>query len=142
MHLEFIKIRKNKLLTKETLYHYIDNSTLLNSIFKSDDPELITNNIQLELNTIINTIAPPKVVQYRKNYVPYYNDEIRNKLIESQNLLNKAIKTYQQDDWRNFKHFRNNLSKDINNAKSKYIKDNFKDKSKQWKSPIIILLIK
>ena len=81
-HPKFIKKNRNfRLLTKNTLNLYVKNSTLLNSIFNYTDPDIITNLIQLELNTIINFIAPPKIVQFSKNYVPYHNTEIRQNLI-------------------------------------------------------------
>lgn len=131
-HPKFIKIRKHSLINKYNLTSYINSSDLLNSIFNYSDPEIITNIIQLELNTIINSIAPSKIIQYKKDYVPYHNNEIRNNLKESEQLLNKAIKNYDQNDWRNFRNYRNKLSKDIDNEKNKYIQNKFRDKDKQW----------
>ena len=36
-------------------------------VFTMEDPDQIANNIQIELNTIVNTIAPPKIIQFKKN---------------------------------------------------------------------------
>ena len=132
-HPKFIKVRNYKSLNRFNLEKYINNSSILNSIFRYTDPELITNIIQIELNAIINLIAPPKIVQFRKNYTPYYTEEIRNNIKESETLLNIAIKNYNQDDWRNFKNFRNKLCKDVAQEKTKYIETKFQNKGTQWK---------
>ncbi len=132
-HPKFIKSRNNKLLNGHTLKKYIKNSYLLNSVFRHSDPELITNIIQIELNSIINAIAPQKIVQYKKDFCPYFNGEIVEKLKISNDMLNEAISSNDQNKWRDFKNYRNSLSKITNEAKSNYCRANFKDKNKQWK---------
>ena len=63
----FLKIRNNKLLNKQNLCLYFDNNENLNTIFNHTDPNIIANILQVELNGIIDTISPPKIVQFSKN---------------------------------------------------------------------------
>lgn len=132
-HPKFIKSRNSNLLNRQTLTKYINESSLLNSIFRYTDPDIVTNIIQLELNTIINAIAPSKKIQFKANYTPYYNNEIIENLKVSHNLLNTAIINNDQTSWREFKNFRNNLDKTIKIEKTEYIKKKFNNKSTQWK---------
>ena len=132
-HPKFIKSRNSKLLQRRTLIKYINESPLLNSIFKYTNPEIVTNIIQLELNTIINTIAPSKIIQYKANYSPYYNNEIIKNLKVSHNLLNTAIINNDQNSWREFRNFRNKIDKTIKINKTEYIRNKFNNNSTQWK---------
>ena len=52
------------------------------------------------MNTIINTLAPHTITQYKSNYTAYMNDKIKRELKHTHNLLNKAIRTHGVDDWR------------------------------------------
>ena len=54
----------------------------------------------MELNTIFNTLAPSSIVQYRTNYIPYYNEEIRNELNRYDNVMTQAIQTNDTENWR------------------------------------------
>ena len=45
----------------------IDVNQNLKKIIDLQHQDDIANNLQLELNTIIDTVATPKIVQYRKN---------------------------------------------------------------------------
>ena len=120
-------------MQKKTLIKYINESPLLNSIFKYTNPEVVTNIIQLELNTIINTIAPSKIIQYKANYSPYYNDDIVKNLKVSHNLLNTAIINNDQNSWREFRNFRNTIDKTIKIKKTEYIRKKFNNNLTQWK---------
>ena len=67
-------------------------------------PNDIANNLQLELNTIVNTIAPSKIVQFKKDFIPYYDDNIRQQLNETHTLLQTAIQTYEFEHWVEYKY--------------------------------------
>ena len=105
-----------------SLTQHVQNSFLLDSIFNYDDPDTVTEILQLELNSIINSIAPSKVVQYRSDYVPYYNEDILNDMTKQKAMLNRAILSNSHDDWREFKNFRTTVDKKIKNAKTDYLK--------------------
>ena len=88
---KFIQKRNYDELNVHNINLCLDNSEILNSVFTSNDPEYIAESIQLELNTIYNTLAPSKMVQYKTNYIPYYNNEIREEIDNCNNMLPKAI---------------------------------------------------
>ena len=63
------------------------------NIINLTDPNEIAANLQLELNTVIDTLSQPIIVQYRKNYQPYFTTDINTQLQETTQLLNTAIRT-------------------------------------------------
>ena len=87
------------------------------------DPNEIAANLQLELNTVIDTLSQPKIVQYRKNYQPYFTTDINTQLQETTQLLNTAIRTNKFEDWVLLKNKHNKTQKDITKAKKQYTTD-------------------
>ena len=120
------------MLTKENLKLCIENSELLDSIFQIEDPNEIANRIQLEINTFINTIAPQKILQFKKDHIPYYTKEILEDIQISNLLLEKAIKENNLPNWREFKNDKAILNKKIESAKSDFFEKRFDSKSDQW----------
>ena len=110
---KFIKIRDKKQLTRHNLKTCLDINENFKKIIYLQHPDDIANNLQLELNTIIDTVATPKIVQYRKDYQPYMNNDLQTQLNETQQLLNKATRTYEFDDWFEYKNKRNFTQKNI-----------------------------
>ena len=60
---KFIKTRNFRQLNKNSLLLALDQSEI-DQVFNFSDPNMISNFLQVELNTIINTLAPAKIVQY------------------------------------------------------------------------------
>ena len=117
---KFISLRDNRQLTKQNLKICIDLNQNFKNIVKFNHPNDIANSLQIELNTIINTVAPSRIVQFKKDHQPYINGEISTLLEETNSLLNNAITTNEFEDWVKFKNFRNNTQKIVNNAKTQY----------------------
>ena len=133
-HPKFINIQNFKLLSKNTLLSFINNSSILNDIFLYTDPNMIAIILQLELNSIINVIAPSKIIQFSNNYIPYFDNNIKQNLQTKQNLLKNAMTTNNPDDWRNFKNFRNNLTRLIDKAKTKFYSNKFSNSNDKWQT--------
>ena len=74
---KFISIRDNKKLNRENLKLCFDMNDNFIKLIHLQHPNDIANNLQLELNTIVNTIAPFKIVQFKKDFIPYYDNDIR-----------------------------------------------------------------
>ena len=121
------------MLTKTNLALGIQNSENLNQIFSSHDPNFIAETIQIELNALIDTIAPLKFLQYKKEYCPYYDNEILDHIQNNKNLLKNAIETNDKDNWRLFKNDTINLNSKIEDAKKIYFTKGYSSKSDQWK---------
>ena len=88
---------------------------------------MISNFLQVELNTIINTLAPAKIVQFKAQYTPFLTDSIKRDMEYTKILLDKAIKTHGINDWREYKNHRNTINKQLKILKRNYIKQKFKD---------------
>ena len=87
----------------------------------------------MELNSIYNALAPGKLVQYRHNYLPYYNNEIKDEIKRCNDILTQAIKKNDPNYWREFRNKKNLLNKEIKNLKSKYLKSKLTQKNNNWK---------
>ena len=122
---KFVRVKNHKLLSKNTLWLYFDNNEHINENFAQTDPNVISNILQIELNTIINTISLAKITQYKNDYTPYLNGKIKEDIEYSNILLNKAINTHGINDWREFKNHRATICKQIKILKRNYIKQKF-----------------
>ena len=129
---KFIKTRNFRNLNKTSLHLTLDQSEI-DRVFNFTDPNVISNILQTELNTVINTLAPAKVVQYKVNYTPFLTDRMKRDMEFNKNLLDRAIKTHGIDDWREYRVHRNILNKQLKILKKKYIKQKFKDSHNRYK---------
>ena len=119
-------------LNKESLLLSLDQSEI-DTIFYHTDPNLIADKLHLELNTIINTLAPARIVQFRVDYTPFLNDKMNRELDFNKNLLNKAILTHGKEDWQEYKNHRNTINKQIKILKKQYFKKKFKQTNNKYK---------
>ena len=69
-------IRDNSKLTKGNLEYCFDNNENINSVFHSDDPNVISNILVSELQLIQNAIAPPKRVQVSTKLAPWFDSNL------------------------------------------------------------------
>ena len=130
---KFIFTRDYSNLTYSKINEYIDRSEILNSIFWSNDSDFIAEALQIELNAIYNALAPGKAQQFKTNYIPYYNNEIRDEINRCNEILTKAIKTNNTENWRVFRNTRAVLNKNINSKKSEYLKSKLTEKNNNRK---------
>ena len=128
-----IKIRNYRNLTKTKLENAIIFNQNLDMIFNYNDPDTIANIFQSEFNSIIDFLAPLKVVNLKKNYAPYLSNELKDQIKNTDKLLTNAIKSKTQDDWRKYRHEKNALNKKIDDAKTGYLKYKIGHPKKGWK---------
>ena len=128
-----IKIRNHRALTKAKLENAIFFNENLNTIFSHQDPDTIALTLQVELNSIINSIAPKKFINFKKNHAPFLNQEIKNDIKNNHLLLTKAIESKNQEDWRNFRNSKINTNKKIESAKKKYLNEKLANAKHGWK---------
>ena len=83
----------------------------------------------MELNSIYNALAPVKLVQFRNNYIPYYNTKIHEEIQICNNILTQAIKTHSPDHWRQYRNKKTLLNKEIKLLKNKYLKAKLSEKN-------------
>ena len=89
--------------------------------------------MQLELNAIYNALAPGRLTQFKHNYIPYYNLEIKEEIRVCNNMLTKAIESNSQNDWRGYRNKKSYLNKEIKRLKSVYLKSKLTEKNYNWK---------
>ena len=76
--------------------------------------------------------SPKKSIQFKKDYKPYLNSDLLDKIKTSNDFLTEAIKTNDYDNWIFF--FRNATMKEINLEKKKeFIIEKSKDMKDKWK---------
>ena len=131
---KFTNVRNFKLLSRERMLLFLDNSIELNKIFNYTDPEVIANIMQIELNAMINIIAPCKRIQIKKNYQGYLTESTREKIKLNKYYLGEAIKINNAESWRIFRHNRNSLSKVLRNEKRSYIESKLNSNKDKWKT--------
>ena len=131
---KLIKTRPSYLLTDHLLNQYIENNDTLQTIFNYTCPNLIANIIISELNGIINIIAPSKIVQVRKNYILYMNEDLIQRQQTKTQLYNKAKMTGSTSDCTNIKNHKTTLVKDITNRQKQYINDKLNNTTDRWKT--------
>ena len=132
---KFIKMRNFRNLNKEALILTFKQSQI-NTAFNYSDPNSIADIIQLEMNTIINTLVPYRITQYICNYTPYITDKIKRELKHTHYLLNKAIRTHGINDWREFKNHNNMVNKQNKIHEKEYMKNKFKSVNNKYKIQI------
>ena len=130
---KFMKIRNNRLITKAKLNTYVVNNDMLKTVFNYTDPDIIANIIQIELNSIIDSIAPAKYIQCKNNYLPYVDNDLQSEINDVQLLLTKAIETKSIDNWRAYRLGRNILQKKILIKKKEYLQEKFSSSRDKWK---------
>ena len=133
-HPKFVIKRDFKKLTKFNINDYINRSDILNEIFTSNDPDFISECLQIELNSIYNVLAPATYHQFKQNYIPYYTPKIIDDIRYCNNLLTKAIQTHDSENWRNYRTNRSILNKNIKKVKREYIKNNLTRGKNKWKT--------
>ena len=70
------------------------------SILSMTDPDKIWSLYIEAMNAIVNTLAPTKVVQFRKDHGPYVKEDVRNQICEVDKQLEKSITTKDMEKWR------------------------------------------
>ena len=79
------------LLTRNNLQQYFYNNIEIQSVFHHKDPNHIAETIINQMDIIINSIAPSKKIQCKKNYVKWLNNDIK-KQGNIKNLAHKQAK--------------------------------------------------
>merc|ERR1711867_9332 len=103
----------------------------IDTIFDLDTPDEIANILINKFTSIIQTIAPSKLVQCKNRYNKWYNNDIETQADIKNKAHDKAKKTNDPDDWRDFRRQRNKYNNDIKTAKNNYYynKLNIRDKN-------------
>ena len=100
--------------------YYCDMNDKIDTVFDYDTSNEIADILIDEINNILQTIAPSKLIQYKSRYSKWYNKDIQAQADIKDRAHDKAKKTNDPDDWRQFRRQRNKYNNDIKTAKKKY----------------------
>ena len=109
----------------------LENQKLMN-ILSLRNSENIWSTFIMELNRIINHLAPTKIVQCHKNFLPYVSEEVVEHIDETNKQLSKAIQTKDTNEWRLYKTMKNQVSKIIEKMKRSYYMGKMKRIRSMW----------
>ena len=104
----------------DILTYYCGMNDKIDTVFDYHTPNDIADILITKLNTIIQTIAPSKLIQCKNRYNKWYNSDIETQADIKDKAHKKAKMTNDPDDWRYFRRQRNKYKNDIKTAKNKY----------------------
>ena len=112
--------RDFNLLNTDIPTYYCDMNDKIDTVFDYDTPDEIADILINELNTIIQTIAPSRLIHCKNRYSKWYNKDIQTQADIKDKAHDRAKMTNDPDDWRYFRRQRNKYNNDIKTAKKKY----------------------
>ena len=114
-----------------------------NEIFETDDIEVAGDVFTSVFKEILDIHAPIKVIQNRKNYVPYISKELKAAMKTRDDLKLLAANTGTIEDFANYKEKRNEVTSKLRTAKADYFRSKFSQDNQTpaevWKSAFMVL---
>ena len=95
--------RNFNLLSPETLIKAVENNHKLQTIYDLNDPDDVAEVLSEELNNHIDTLAPKKRIQVKKDHILYFTLAIRTEISQSDLLIILAIQSNLKSDWKALK---------------------------------------
>ena len=96
---------------------------LYNSTEVNDAVQIFTENI----SSVLDKMAPIKIFQTRKNYVPWLEKETKIMMCKRDNLLSKAKSTNSKEDWECYRQCRNKVTIKLKKDKEEWQKITFQN---------------
>ena len=102
--------RNFKNYTKNKMLEQL-NIPMLNSLLFSTDTELVANVLTAHIRQALNTVAPERVIQPRKDYIPHLTPNTKKLMSERDLGKKKWLLSGEDSDWINYKRQRNKALK-------------------------------
>ena len=107
------KIRRPKFITKRSFKNF-DKEVFLGDIgkiawfdlFMSEDPDKAASMLTTKIPSVLDTHAPVKTFQVRKNFAPWLSKETKKIMDERNSAKNIAAHSNNQDDHRLYKNLK------------------------------------
>ena len=107
-------------------------------LYSSNDPEEAAEILTRKITTILDSMAPVKTIQVRKGYAPWLSESTKRLIKERNEAHVLASRTKQQDDFRHYKHLRNQTTAKLRQDKKTWEKlkldNNKNDPRALWKN--------
>ena len=108
---QFILIRNWKLVNSTILMNHIESNLNLTEIFSLTDPDEIAKTIILEMNKILEEIAPSRIVQKRSYEKTHKCEELDQLKKQSDCQLEIAINSSDREEYRLYNRLRNKFQR-------------------------------
>ena len=131
---QFRKIRNRINLNSKTLMPLIENNLKLQGIFSTSEPDTIAETLTTEIDNIVESVAPSKIIQIKKKDNLKITGETRNKILEADIAVTKATRTLEQNDFRHAKNLQNEVKKRIKEDETEYLKRNLNNNKKDFRT--------
>ena len=98
-----------------------------NVIHETEDIEIAGDTFTKAFCEILDRHAPLKVIQNRKNYLPYVSKELNEKMSLRDALKEEAAETGDASTYRQYQDLRNEVSSLLKTAEPDYFKEKYSD---------------
>jgi hypothetical protein len=107
-------------------------------LYLCEDVDTAVNLLSDKLTFILDAMAPMRTVQIRKKYAPWLSSATLDLMKERDRIKKNAAETGDKDDWKKFKHIRNQINNRLKYEESNWQKMKIDscgtDSSKVWQS--------
>ena len=133
------EVRNYARTTRKRIYKNFNKETFLNDIqeakcagkfdgvFLASTPDEAVEAFTQSYCEVLDHHAPIKVIQNRKDYVPYISPHLSNLMVERDQLKESAAETGSMADYEEYKKKRNKVSSLLKSAKNNYYEGKFND---------------
>ena len=104
-------------------YHQLLSSVDWNDILLNEEINVSTKIFTDTLFDIAKQCMPSKTVKVKTNDAPWINEEIRLLIAEKNKIHKKAKQSNKEEDWANFRRFRNKVVEKIRQRKKEYVEE-------------------
>ena len=105
-------------------------------LFQTEDIDLAVRMFSEKITNILDKLAPVRTIQVRRKYIPWLSQETKLLMQQRDQAQIRAARTKSQEDWRNFKSIRNQVTRRLRTEEScwqgKKLKNCSGSPSEQW----------
>ena len=86
-------------------------------LYSCEDPDKAAEILTSKLTTILDQMAPLRTIQVRAKYAPWLSDSTKRLMNERNEAQKAASETKDQDDYRQYKFLRNQVTANVRQEK-------------------------
>ena len=139
-----MRVVNSERVTKKRSYKHFDPTNFIEAVrkvswwkvYSCNDPQNAVDLLTMELTSILDTMAPIKVVQNRKNFAPWLSTYTKEIIKMRNEALDKAHISNNEGDWCRYKKLQNKVTNLLKNEKliwqERKLKEASTDSRKIW----------
>ena len=126
---KFITKRSFKTFKEEDFLRDLRNVTWFD-LFMTEDTDTAAVLLTTKIKEVLDDHAPVKTYQVRKNYAPWLTEYTKALMKERDDAQKVSANSKNPDDYRLFKHLRNDVTKHLRKEKREYERKRFENAEK------------